>query len=606
MNTRRGTTDQISELNIQIYNFQFVQTQTAALKQAVESLDKAFAGLDAEKVCTIINTGRKKAKMSEASANDVRREINRKRADLRQIITEKTAGIPEKQYVKLVTMLAEKSAKDEKHGGIIEDMVDQYEIRMHDSIQKNANDISNTITKIRNADYKHAKNYDSDINSLLQKVRNWDKLAQPVQLKAQASGMTHEISQQLGKELRDLAIYLHNEKNATEVSVRITEAMKSIFAELPELSAALENDAELLKEQKKQKSIAESLEKLQRTADELTNKRGQTDEELSSRITGLFKSAQSLDKTIRNTQSISEENKKQLRKTACMIIRGAAIKLHNEQQKTRIAADMTERLMDMYGDLPEQKAQLQGEYQQLEQMSAQSNLPERIKELKRQADNFVDDGYCDFYSDRTHYYDSNERGGSVIEYSNVWINSLISWKRNEAATSIAEDLLRVAKYLDKDIRTAGGLDAGTKNQLRTAVCMIVRGTAIRLHNEKTETELAAYMLGELLQVYGDLPELKKQLTGEYKQLSDMAGEADRVRAQKIFMSIAENNKEAAGVFAQRYQGETGRSLFSDGQTTSAVRKGSATQNSSSSGSTGLVLFILFVIFAIISSSSGWI
>lgn len=590
MNTRRGTTDQISELNIQIYNFQFVQTQTAALKQAVESLDKTFAGLDAEKVCTIINTGRKKAKMSEASANDVRREINRKRADLRQIITEKTAGIPEKQYVKLVTMLAEKSAKDEKHGGIIEDMVDQYEIRMHDSIQKNANDISNAITKIRNADYKHAKNYDSDINSLIQKVRNWDKLAQPVQLKAQASGMTHEISQQLGKELRDLAIYLHNEKNATEVSVRITEAMKSIFAELPELSAALENDAELLKEQEKQKSIAESLEKLQRTADELTNKRGQTDEELSSRITGLFKSAQSLDKTIRNTQSISEDNKKQLRKTACMIIRGAAIKLHNEQQKTRIAADMTERLMDMYGDLPELKAQLQREYQQLEQMSAQSRLPERIEELKRQADNFVDYGYCNFSSERTDYYDSNERGGSVTE------------------TGIGPfELLSKAKYLDKDIRAAGSLDAGTKNKLRTTVCMIVRGAAIRLHNEKTETELAAYILGELLQVYGDLPELKKQLTGEYKQLSDMVGEADRVRAQKVFMSVAEKNKEAAKVFAQGYQRETGRSLFSaNGQTTSSARTGSATQNSSSSGSTGLVLFILFIIFAIISSSSGWI
>ena len=85
-----------------------------------------------------------------------------------------------------------------------------------------------------------------NINSLIRRVQKWDKLAQPLQLKSQASGMPHEISERLGQQLRGLALYLHNEKGKTEEALTLVDAMKDVFAELFGLADLFDSDSDAL------------------------------------------------------------------------------------------------------------------------------------------------------------------------------------------------------------------------------------------------------------------------------------------------------------------------------------------------------------------------
>ena len=94
-----SNSDQISTLNILIYNFGFLPTKKSTLLPAIEELDRLFAGIKPEEVQKVINSARQKAKVVEASENAVVRELNRKRIEIRQMIAEKMAPMQEEDYI---------------------------------------------------------------------------------------------------------------------------------------------------------------------------------------------------------------------------------------------------------------------------------------------------------------------------------------------------------------------------------------------------------------------------------------------------------------------------------------------------------------------------
>lgn len=60
-------------------------------------------------------------------------------------------------------------------------------------------------------------------------ARNWDKIAQPIQLSSKARGIDHEASRDLAYEIRSLAIDLFNKHDMLVQSQRLTVLIQELF-----------------------------------------------------------------------------------------------------------------------------------------------------------------------------------------------------------------------------------------------------------------------------------------------------------------------------------------------------------------------------------------
>ena len=233
----------LSKLNATLHNFSLSNdADSFELGYSILELNESYAILDADEITNAINQKRNEAKLGTVQVQDVVAELGKKREEIRQLITEKLSTLDQDAYVELVTMLAEKCTSDDEYsdGVVLSDVIDQYEVRMQSTLEASTEKIEKHIEKIKGI--QSTLYVSGEIDSLIREVKEWDVLAQPLQLKSQASGMPHEISERLGSQLRNLSLYLHNEKELTKEALMLVNAMKSVFAELGVLSDTFEND----------------------------------------------------------------------------------------------------------------------------------------------------------------------------------------------------------------------------------------------------------------------------------------------------------------------------------------------------------------------------
>ena len=170
-------------------------------------------------------------------------------------------------------MIAEKCVADIEYedGVVLSDVIDQYEVRIQSALEDSTDEIEKHIERIKSLANDSAVS--ENIDSLIRRVEKWDVLAQPLQLNSQASGIPHEISEHLGTELRSLALYLHNERGLTKEALTLVNAMKSVFAELSELSELFDSDSgalnNLLDGQKEAEEIINEFNSFQKQSENI-------------------------------------------------------------------------------------------------------------------------------------------------------------------------------------------------------------------------------------------------------------------------------------------------------------------------------------------------
>ncbi len=139
-------------------------------------------------------------------------------------------------------------AGEEQGPVLIADLVDLYEIEAQGFLDKEEENITILVEKIRaNVD---AKRPDSllvpTVNQLIQVVKNWDTVAQPIQVSTMGRGISHDASHRIGNMVRSLAIYIFNEHGKLELSQKITGLLQEVFAEVVEVAERVEEDADAL------------------------------------------------------------------------------------------------------------------------------------------------------------------------------------------------------------------------------------------------------------------------------------------------------------------------------------------------------------------------
>lgn len=205
--------------------------------------------LTPEEVLRDINEDRAVSGFPEVRALDqIEAELTERKRYYRGAIKEAINRLPPMTLIQVMTETVDgvTSGGVDHAPGLIDDLVDSYEVETHGILQKEAENVHKLIKAARD----HAGSGEAAVKPYVDKLdavaRNWDKIAQPIQLSSKARGIDHEASRDLAYEIRSLAIDLFNKYDMLAQSQRLTGLIQEIFAEVPEIADRVEEDADAL------------------------------------------------------------------------------------------------------------------------------------------------------------------------------------------------------------------------------------------------------------------------------------------------------------------------------------------------------------------------
>ena len=233
----------ISLLNALVHNFAVCEFEDFfEIGYAILEIDELYDALSTLELCETINKYRTQSGIAPVKESDVIDGLGKRRTAIRQIITATLETLTNADYIELVSMIAEKCIADENYedGVIIGDVIDQYEVRMKSAIDDKMEAALALIGKVNANTNKPV--IDLTVKNLISTLKEFDKYAQPLQIKSSKAGADHEQSLHLARESREFAIELHNEYDCTDASFKLIRALREIFPELTEFAEIIAND----------------------------------------------------------------------------------------------------------------------------------------------------------------------------------------------------------------------------------------------------------------------------------------------------------------------------------------------------------------------------
>lgn len=259
----------------------------ASLVRAVTDLDAADAAnwivdlaethealaLNAESTATLINEERAIAGFPKIlDLQHIKSELRSRRQYYRTAIKDALNKLPPKLLVEVVTQAVRQATKDGKdHYApiLIHDLVDSFEVEAQGFLEKEEQNISLLVNRVMaavKANKDDKSHIDRSVVKLENVIRNWDAVAQPIQLSARSRGLDHDQSRRVARTIRKLARELFNKHGLLDISRRLTMLQQEVFAEIDRVVEQSIGDASaLLDEIEKQlKSEEQQVESLRR------------------------------------------------------------------------------------------------------------------------------------------------------------------------------------------------------------------------------------------------------------------------------------------------------------------------------------------------------
>jgi len=202
-----------------------------------------------EDVLRDINEDRAVSKFPEINAlAQVEEELTERKRYFRNAIKEALDRLPSAKLVQVMTETVDGATLGgEDHApGLIDDLVDSYEVETQSPLQSGAENIQKLIKAARDAAPSGEAAVKPYVDKIEAAARSWDRIAQPIQLSAKARGTEHDLSSRLGWDIRGLALDLFNTHDILSQTQRLTALLQELFSEIPEISERVEQDADAL------------------------------------------------------------------------------------------------------------------------------------------------------------------------------------------------------------------------------------------------------------------------------------------------------------------------------------------------------------------------
>lgn len=194
--------------------------------------------------------------------DQIEAELGERKRYYRNSIKDALNRLPTKLLIRVLTDAVDGATSGgEDHGpALIDDLVDSYEGETQSVLHREADNIDQLVKAARES----AKAGEAAVKPLIDKLetvaRNWDMIAQPIQLSAKARGIDHEPSRDLAYKIRSLGIDLFNDHNMLVQSRRLTGLLQELFREVPDVSERVEQDFGTLAEISKEREQAAARE----------------------------------------------------------------------------------------------------------------------------------------------------------------------------------------------------------------------------------------------------------------------------------------------------------------------------------------------------------
>ena len=175
-------------------------------------------------------------------------ELAERKRYYRNVIKDALDRLPAATLVEVMTATVDSATGNGDYHApeLIDDLVDSYEVETQDFLQRESENVHKLLLALRECSKAGDKSVNLLIDNLVVVARNWDRVAQPIQLSAKARGIMHQPSRDLAFSIRSLAIDLFNEHDMVEQSRRIANLLKELFAEIPEVVERVEQDVDAL------------------------------------------------------------------------------------------------------------------------------------------------------------------------------------------------------------------------------------------------------------------------------------------------------------------------------------------------------------------------
>lgn len=216
--------------------------------------------IDADEVLRDVNEDRAisdfpKAKGVEAIEDELAERRKAYRSALKNMLDSMD---PDKLVETMTVAVCMVTDNGESHGPtLIHEVVDAYEVETQGFLQKEAENIAKLVESIRLTAPQGERSVAPLIDQLERVARNWDRVAKPIQLSAKSRGTQHRPSREIAYDLRSLGIELNNEHDMLNQTHRMTELLRELFAELPEVAERLGEDAEAIEDLARKKQYSE-------------------------------------------------------------------------------------------------------------------------------------------------------------------------------------------------------------------------------------------------------------------------------------------------------------------------------------------------------------
>ena len=241
----------LAHLNLLAAVFEAVDGNDSAddVAEFIQEMAYLVDDLSAEQVLRDINEDRAVSGFPEVKGIDqVEAELSERKRHYRNAIKDALNRLSPASLVEAMTAAVDQITYcGEEHAPeLIDDLVDSYAVETQGFLQKEAESVEKLIQAARNSAKSGEKAVKPIVDKLVVVARNWDNVAQPIQLSAKARGIDHDPSNEIAYSIRSLAIDLFNEHDMLAQSQRLTELLQELFAELPEVVERVDEDAEAL------------------------------------------------------------------------------------------------------------------------------------------------------------------------------------------------------------------------------------------------------------------------------------------------------------------------------------------------------------------------
>jgi hypothetical protein len=221
------------------------------LPEWIVGVAEAYDKLDVDEALSLINEERDVSGFPQVADHHALEDgIESRRQHFKAVIRETLNQLDSSDLVEVITNIVEESTEMGVLSApqLIDDLVDTYEVEAQEFLDREEENIDSLLDQINSLAESRADEVEIGlaVDRLVRVAKNWDAVAQPVQVSTKSRGLGHEASSRVAGKIRSVAVDLFNNYGELELSQQLTSMLQEVFAEVVAVADQAEVDADAL------------------------------------------------------------------------------------------------------------------------------------------------------------------------------------------------------------------------------------------------------------------------------------------------------------------------------------------------------------------------